>query len=63
MKHEKAASKSQASLSAGAFSDTELDLFQILQDRYREGRDFFSEAERLRLRFIRWLYQTRPIEP
>jgi hypothetical protein len=62
MKQEQASSRSRADIALSAFSDSEKGAFQLLQNRYREDHDLFSEAERLRLRFVRWLHETKALE-
>jgi hypothetical protein len=42
---------------ATPFSDQELLAFQALRARYEEDHDRFSQGERARLQFLRWLHQ------
>jgi hypothetical protein len=39
------------------FSDQERLAFQTLRARYEEDHDRFTERERARLRFLRWLHE------
>ena len=36
---------------------------RALRERYRQGRDLFSDHEMARLRFLRWLYQGGRLAP
>jgi hypothetical protein len=48
--------------SAPTFTTAEWEALQVLRLRYQRDRDLFSARELARLRFIRWLRQTRRIE-
>jgi hypothetical protein len=39
------------------FSDQEMLVYETLRARYQEDADRFTNAERARLLFLRWLYQ------
>jgi hypothetical protein len=45
------------------FSDSQLQVFTSLRNRYGEDHDFLDEGERMHLRFIRWLHQMGVITP
>jgi hypothetical protein len=45
------------------FSDNERAIYEAMREHYRNGRDILTEAERIRLRFIRWLYLSGRIDP
>ena len=58
-------SKLEASRSTkveGGFTAEELERLIALRQRFAQHRDLFSEHELARLRFVRWLVQTRCIE-
>lgn len=48
---------------APAFTSAERRLLRALRTRYRQDHDLFSESERARLRFLRWLYQSGRLVP
>jgi hypothetical protein len=45
------------------FTREELRTLRTLRARYKRDRDLISTAERARLEFIRWLYQTERLVP
>ena len=46
-----------------AFTHQEWRALRRLRREYQQDRDLFSEPERARLRFMRWLYQAGRLEP
>lgn len=46
-----------------AFTLTERRLLRALRARYQQDRDLFSDGERARLRFMRWLCRTGRLVP
>jgi hypothetical protein len=52
----------QAVLPASAFTAQERRALHLLRARYRQDHDMFTERERTRLRFMRWLYRAGRLE-
>jgi hypothetical protein len=48
---------------ATTFSPAQWRALKGIRTRYRQDRDLFSEAERARLRFVRWLYESGRLVP
>jgi hypothetical protein len=46
-----------------AFTPAQWQALHALHTRYQQDRDLFSNRERARLRFVRWLYQTSRLVP
>jgi hypothetical protein len=45
------------------FTPAQWQVLDTLRQRYRQDHDLFSDHERARLRFVRWLYQTDRLVP
>ena len=45
------------------FTPAEWHTLRVLRTRYQQDRDFLSERERARVRFLRWLYVTGRLAP
>lgn len=52
-----------ATVDTATFTGGEHRTLNALRIRYAQDRDLFSERERERLRFLRWLYLTGRIAP
>jgi hypothetical protein len=52
-----------APIPASTFTEAEWQTLRALQMRYQQDHDHFSERERARLQFVRWLYQTGRLRP
>lgn len=52
-----------APLPTVSFSRDEWQALRTLRVNYLQDRDLFSDRERARLRFLRWLYQTGALVP
>jgi hypothetical protein len=56
-------STSTETMTTAMYTDAAWPALHSLRIRYQEDRDLFSNQERERLRFVRWLYRTSRLLP